>query len=1381
LIIALALAGNVIGWPPSNSSDISAQTTISQAAETVTVTIGTNPGGLPFTVDGVNYTTAVPFTWTVGSTHTISAASQQGTGDTRFVWDSWSDGGTQTHDIVAAMQAAYTANFTKQYILNVWGGGGSTNPPSGYFNDGQQVQITATNVGHCQFIEWQGYGSGSYTGYANPAAVTMYEPINEIAGFECGPPTATATATATWAPTATPTATPMTFVVNTTEDTQDAVPGDRQCMDSLGRCSLRAAITEGNAGFRTIVTLPMGIYTQLLTGPEEDANASGDWDITSKITIDGAGSATTIIQASAMSDAAAERVLHCLNGAEVYINGVTIRNGKHRFVSANDLGGGGILVQGSATGLTLNSVIVSDNVSDGSGGGIRVSNLCAHVDIANSSIVNNRAGSDIPGSTASGGGLDLKGESITVYPEISITNSVISGNTAQTSVTNARGGGLAESGGPHWYPRLTNSTITNNRAISTANSPAAGYGGGIYESGDGFDCEYCNIAGNIASGFGGGVYQTSLDGESSIRVAYSSISDNTAPIAGGIMNFSEGGLGGFNVAWLYFESSTVSGNTASDPSAGVGGGIYNFRASTGTGAELTLGLSTVSSNHAARGAGVYNGPTANFRVQFSTIAANVASTQGGGIWHEGTANTLLLQSLIADNESPIGPDILGAATSQGYNHIENISGTVFTPAAHDVTGVDAMLGPLADNGGPTLTHLPGSNSPVHNTIPQGPYACDTYLRDQRGIQRLVGTGCEKGSVEIQGEPPTPTNTATSTATSTATFTPVNTSTSTASATPTPTVTPIPGCSPAVNIINDGGFEIGGLESAIWDYPQFATSYGTPLCRTSFCSGSLPRSGALWAVFGRDTLPATARLGQNVFIPSGLADLHFWMRIARVSAPFTDVLRVKVDGTNANTYTEPTIAESVYTERAINLNAWANNAVHNITFDYVGLTNGEADFAVDDVSLFSVPGCVGPTPTSTNTPTNTATLTPTATSTPAPTHTEPPPTPSVHFSAAAYAEDESQTAVITISRNFSNMPDSVSFSTANGTASGGTSCSLFGADYITVTNQLVVFNPGEAAKTVNVTLCGDGLPGERDETVNLSLTGSTVGPPAAAVLTINDTATQFENQTNIAINADGAADVYPSTMTVAYVPFIMFSMRVTVYDYVTAVPANVSFLLVGPGGQKFILMANAGGLSSSGPATLTFLDTAGQIVPFNGPLATGDFEPTSFNSVADFPAPAPAGPYNLPGSTIGGTGAQMMGGSPGGTFIGTDPNGTWKLYVREQAPPPPFAPSTVVGNISGWGIEFIGATSATAFISGRVTTADGQGIRNARVVVTGNSLANPRVVSTGSFGYFTFEGLASDETYVVTVDSKRYTFSTPSRVITLVDNVVDADFVAEPQE
>jgi hypothetical protein len=64
------------------------------------------------------------------------------------------------------------------------------------------------------------------------------------------------------------------------------------------------------------------------------------------------------------------------------------------------------------------------------------------------------------------------------------------------------------------------------------------------------------------------------------------------------------------------------------------------------------------------------------------------------------------------------------------------------------------------------------------------------------------------------------------------------------------------------------------------------------------------------------------------------------------------------------------------------------------------------------------------------------------------------------------------------------------------------------------------------------------------------------------------------------------------------------------------------------------------------------------------------------------------------------------------------------------------------------------------------------------VVTGNSLREPLIATTGSFGYYSVNGLTAGDTYVVTVNSKRYTFTAPSRVLTLVDNLADVDFSAD---
>jgi hypothetical protein len=85
------------------------------------------------------------------------------------------------------------------------------------------------------------------------------------------------------------------------------------------------------------------------------------------------------------------------------------------------------------------------------------------------------------------------------------------------------------------------------------------------------------------------------------------------------------------------------------------------------------------------------------------------------------------------------------------------------------------------------------------------------------------------------------------------------------------------------------------------------------------------------------------------------------------------------------------------------------------------------------------------------------------------------------------------------------------------------------------------------------------------------------------------------------------------------------------------------------------------------------------------------------------------------------------------------------------------------------------------ISGRVLTDDGRPVRNAMVTLTGNSLRTPLRTVTTSFGTYSFSGLRPGEVYVVTVAAQRFVFHDPSRVVTLVDNVINQDFVADPTQ
>lgn len=87
-------------------------------------------------------------------------------------------------------------------------------------------------------------------------------------------------------------------------------------------------------------------------------------------------------------------------------------------------------------------------------------------------------------------------------------------------------------------------------------------------------------------------------------------------------------------------------------------------------------------------------------------------------------------------------------------------------------------------------------------------------------------------------------------------------------------------------------------------------------------------------------------------------------------------------------------------------------------------------------------------------------------------------------------------------------------------------------------------------------------------------------------------------------------------------------------------------------------------------------------------------------------------------------------------------------------------------------------AAGVTISGRITAANGGGIRNVSVTLT-DSNGVSRTIPASSFGYYTFEDVESGGTYTISVSAKRYTFANPTQVVTVNDNVGGIDFIAEP--
>jgi len=80
----------------------------------VRVTVTTSPAGMRVTVDGTEMIAPGTFWWSIGTTHTVSAALDQQVSGASFRMESWSDGGGLTHEIVATRPGVYTAVYRQQ-------------------------------------------------------------------------------------------------------------------------------------------------------------------------------------------------------------------------------------------------------------------------------------------------------------------------------------------------------------------------------------------------------------------------------------------------------------------------------------------------------------------------------------------------------------------------------------------------------------------------------------------------------------------------------------------------------------------------------------------------------------------------------------------------------------------------------------------------------------------------------------------------------------------------------------------------------------------------------------------------------------------------------------------------------------------------------------------------------------------------------------------------------------------------------------------------------------------------------------------------------------------------------------------------------------------
>jgi hypothetical protein len=216
-------------------------------------------------------------------------------------------------------------------------------------------------------------------------------------------------------------------------------------------------------------------------------------------------------------------------------------------------------------------------------------------------------------------------------------------------------------------------TISNGLAQGGGSASA---GGGIYNDHSILTVNGCLLSGNNSvpsnSYGGGGINSDGSSGNAALTVINSTLSGNSAGngFGGGISNNAIFG----GSATLTVVNSTLSGNSASQ----LGGGGIDTDASAVGSAPVTVTNSTLSGNSGA--AGIYN------------ISTSV-----------GIGNTILKRG------SSGGNNVNGVITSLGYNLSDDNAGGFLTHTG-DQINTNPFLGPLRNNGGPTPTHAPLSNS-----------------------------------------------------------------------------------------------------------------------------------------------------------------------------------------------------------------------------------------------------------------------------------------------------------------------------------------------------------------------------------------------------------------------------------------------------------------------------------------------------------------------------------------------------------------------------------------------------------------------------------------------------------------------------------------------
>jgi hypothetical protein len=510
-----------------------------------------------------------------------------------------------------------------------------------------------------------------------------------------------------------------TITVTTTSD-ETAVDGQvslREAVMSVnGAADLNADVTAnrtGSYGTNDTISVPPNASHYMVT--------TGELAASKTVTLTGSGSPTPIIDGNLSN-----RILHSTvaSNGSLTVAGLEFTRGNFTAGAVNTQGGGAIQVDAGTLNVSnsifaANSVTIGPGSGGGGGGGAIWSG--GNATLSNTSFSGNSA--TVDAGNVNGGGAVY----VSNLHNVSLTGDQFSGDsfTQTKGSANEGGGGLYNEGGA---TTLTGTSFSGETVTVAENGGNSG-GGAIYDEGGGTTATMSSLVGNTLTvnpavnvDGGGALYADGGAGDN-VTLTATTIGRNTVNLSpSGTVNSGGGGIfsGGGPVSMV---NSTLSDNSLS-----VSGG---GQSSDGGGALLNYGNATFTND---------------------TIAGNSANVRGGGLFVTGGPTQTLKNTTVALNTASPGTNCSGSMFMSTGNNIEDAN-TCNLTAGSDQKNTNPLIGPLQNNGGPTLTRAPLAGSPA---IDHGDNAACPPT-DQRGVSRPQPPGgkCDVGAVEYVAPASTP--------------------------------------------------------------------------------------------------------------------------------------------------------------------------------------------------------------------------------------------------------------------------------------------------------------------------------------------------------------------------------------------------------------------------------------------------------------------------------------------------------------------------------------------------------------------------------------------------------------------------------------------------